>query len=163
MSNSKIKAVEDFRNLSRGFKAVIALADELEAVGNLHLASDELSAGIGKLQKEREALQASNAEALAAATAEAEAIVTAAKTAAGEATAAAEAEAARTRRIAREGAEAVHARAQAECEAAQAARDAAEAAREQADQRHAALLVEVGELEGRLSKAQAQARKLLGE
>lgn len=60
MSNAKIKAVEDFRTLARGFKAVIALSDQLETVGNLEQAENEYRASIDKLGKQQASLLAAN-------------------------------------------------------------------------------------------------------
>jgi cell division septum initiation protein DivIVA len=161
MSNSKIKAVEDFRNLSRGFKAVIALADELEAVGNLQQASDELTAGIANAQKERDKLieankvLAINAESsanatLAKASDEAAALLARAKKDAEDVLSRADAKAA-----------SIVQGAEADLAVTNGLLDKAKAAVKSAEAKHSKLESEVTALEARLEKAQAQTRKLL--
>ena len=161
MSNSKIAAVEGFRNLTKSLKALIALSDELEAVGNLQQASDELTAGVGKLRKERDALLAGNAEASAAAKADADAVKDAARKAADALLTDAKAKADKVIADANAAADTLLANAHADLADTEKKLAGCSAAVTDAQTRHAALESDVTALEAKMDKLQAQARKLL--
>lgn len=160
--NETQKAVDDFRNVAKGFRAVVALSDRLEVIGNLEQAENEFKASIARLRKEHEAQLLANAEAKERHEKESQTMADQHK-----------AEKARLEDEAREKADTILTKATAkagalEARAAELVADAdakvaaLESKRAELAETVAALTTEAQDIEKRIAQARAQAAKLLG-
>ncbi len=61
--NKTQKAVDEVRTFGRGFRALLALVDRMEEIGNLEQAENELKASRERLLKEQNEIIAANAKA----------------------------------------------------------------------------------------------------